>query len=108
MMIVSLLLGALVILGVYIGSHRLSGFQAAFVVVSALIGLVLVIFPSVASLVAQRLGVGRGTDLLVYFGIIGGLFVSASLYFRSKRQDEQIVTMARAIALASAGYAEER
>ena len=101
-MIVSLLLGALVVLGLYVGSHRLSGIQAAIVIALACVGLTLIVFPAVASAAAQRLGVGRGTDLLLYFSIIGGLFVAANLYFRSKQQELQIVKMARALALANA------
>jgi len=102
--IVSVLLGALVLLGLYVGSHRLSGVQAGIVVMLALVGLTLVVFPRVASITAQQLGVGRGTDLLLYSSIMGGLFVAANLYFRSKRQEEQIVIMARALALAKAEW----
>jgi len=98
-MIVSVLLAALVVLGIYVGSHRLSGSQAALVVVVGLFGLALVVSPSVASNIAEHLGVGRGTDLLLYFSIIGGLFLTAHLYFRSKRLEEQIIALSRQIAL---------
>ncbi len=101
-MIVSVLLGALVVLGLYVGSHRLSGIQTAIVIAVASVGLTLIVSPAIASAAAQRLGVGRGTDLLLYFSIIGGLFVSANLYFRSKQQELAIVRMARALALANA------
>ena len=105
-MIVSLLLAALVVLGLYVGSHRLSGIQAAIVIALACIGLTLIVSPSVASAAAQRLGVGRGTDLLLYFSLIGGLFISANLYFRSKQQEVQIVAITRALALANAKLEE--
>lgn len=101
-MIVSVLLACLIALGIYVGSHRLSGGQTATVVVIAIVGLMLVIFPQVASIVAQLVGVGRGTDLLLYFAIISGLFVAANLYFRSKRQEGQIVALTRALALTTA------
>jgi hypothetical protein len=98
-MIVSLLLAALVLLGLYVGSHRLSGLQVAGVVTTGVVGLVLVIVPRLASYAAGLLGVGRGTDLLLYLSIVGGLFVSANFYFRAKRQERQIVVLTRELSL---------
>ncbi|MBC5800145.1 MAG: DUF2304 domain-containing protein [Candidatus Eremiobacteraeota bacterium] len=98
-MIASLLLLALVMLCVYVGSHRISGSQMSLVVCGAVVGLAFVIFPQLASYTAHVLGVGRGTDLLVYVSIIAGLFVSAHLYFRSKHQEWQIIELTRALAL---------
>ncbi len=106
-MIVSLLLFALVVLGIYIGSHRISGLQMALVVCGAVVGLTLVVFPQLTSYTARELGVGRGTDLLVYIGIIAGLFVSAHLYFRSKHQEWQIVELTRELALRTPSDAAE-
>lgn len=98
-MIVSLLLCALLVLGLYVGSHRLSGLQTAVVAVVASGGFLLVIFPTLSSATARFLGVGRGTDLLLYVSIVGGLFVAAHLYFRTKQQERQIVELTRALAI---------
>ncbi len=102
-MIVSLLLLSLIVLCVYVGSHRISGMQTAMVTCGAIVGLTLVIFPQLASYAARLMGVGRGTDLLLYVSIIAGLFVFAHLYFRSKHQERQIVELTRALALQASG-----
>jgi hypothetical protein len=60
---------------------------------------VLVVFPDLASKAAAVLGVGRGTDLLLYFAIVGGMFVAAHYYFRFKRQEQQVVAVVRALAI---------
>ncbi len=101
-MIVSLLLVAMVALAVYVGSHRLGGLATAAVLVIACCGITLIVIPDLASRVAATLGVGRGTDLLLYFAVIGGLFVAAHFYFRTKVLESQIVALTRAIALARA------
>ncbi len=102
MMIVTILMGAIVALVLYVGSHRLGGAATAAVLCLGLAGIVLVISPSLATRVALMLGVGRGTDLLLYVGIIAALFVSANFYFRMKRQEQQIAALARALALSEA------
>jgi hypothetical protein len=98
-MIVSLLIAALIVLALYVGSHRLSGGTTALMLGLAILGGVLVVFPGVTSRVATWLGVGRGTDLLLYFAIVAGLFVCANLYFRIKKQEQRIAELSRAVAL---------
>ena len=99
-MIVSILLTGLVLLVLYVASHRLTGLATAAVVAFACFGVVLVIVPDLASRLAVTVGVGRGTDLLLYLFIVGGLFVAANLYFRAKSQEQQIAELTRALALA--------
>ncbi len=101
-MIVSVLSVLLVFLTVYIANHRLSGWQLALAVFVGLFGVVLVSVPQLTSRLASLLGVGRGTDLLLYFAIMGGLFVSAHFYFRFKKQERDIVEVVRALAIANA------
>jgi hypothetical protein len=98
-MIVSLLIGAIVVIGLYVASHKINGLQLTLVLVLAAFGTVLVVFPDLASKAAAVLGVGRGTDLLLYFAIVGGMFVAAHYYFRFKRQEQQVVAVVRALAI---------
>lgn len=100
-MIVSVLVLAFIVIAVYVGSHRLSGVQAASVVVFFAAGVSIVVFPTFAGILAARLGVGRGVDLILYFSVVGGLFVAANFYFRIKSQEDVLVTLAREIALMS-------
>jgi hypothetical protein len=99
MIIVTLLLTLIVALTLYVGSHRLGGAATAAVLCVAGAGIVLVISPSLATKVATLLGVGRGADLLLYFGFIAALFVCANFYFRLKRQEAQIATLVRTLAV---------
>jgi hypothetical protein len=98
-MIVSVLIGAIVVIGLYVASHKINGLQLTLVSVLAALGTVLVVFPDLASKAAAVLGVGRGTDLLLYFAIVGGMFVAAHYYFRFKRQEQQVVAVVRALAI---------
>lgn len=98
-MIVSVLVLAFILIAIYVGSHKLSGLQAAGVILVFVVGVILVVFPTLAGIVAWHLGVGRGTDLILYFSVVAGLFVVANFYFRMKAQEDMIVSMAREIAL---------
>jgi hypothetical protein len=97
--IVSVLIGAIVVIGLYVASHKINGLQLTLVLALAALGTLLVVFPDLASRAAAALGVGRGTDLLLYFAIVGGMFVAAHFYFRFKRQEQQVVAVVRALAI---------
>jgi hypothetical protein len=64
--------------------------------------VVLVIFPNLTTLAAQSLGVGRGTDLLLYVSLITGLHVALMLYLRTRDLERKITEQARAIAIRNA------
>jgi len=89
----------LVLIALYAGTKRLSGFQILGVVVLALVGIGLVAFPGASTRVANFLGVGRGTDLILYVAVLGGLFVASNFYFRFKRQEEALIALARQSAI---------
>jgi len=109
--IVSVLLTFIVVLTVYVGSHRLSGLTTVTILGIAMVGISMVVVPGVASNIAAMLGVGRGTDLLLYFSVIAGLFVTAHFYFRTKSLEAQLIELARALSLREAEdalYYDER
>jgi len=99
--IVSVLVALLLLIGLYVASHRLHGLQALVALLGLGVGMLFVVFPGLTSLAAAKLNVGRGSDLLLYFGIVGGLFVAAHYYFRFKRQEAILAEIVRALALAS-------
>jgi hypothetical protein len=101
-MIVSLLLLCIIVLGTYVASHRLNGLQLLGVLTFLALGIFLVVFPNAASWAAAQLGVGRGSDLITYLAIVGGLFTATNFYFRFKRQEKQLVSVVRELALLSA------
>jgi hypothetical protein len=107
-MIVSILLLCIIVFGTYVASHRLNGLQLLGVLSFLSAGILLVVFPNAASWIAVRLNVGRGTDLVTYIAIVGGLFVAANFYFRFKRQEKQLAVVVRELALLGARSSEIR
>lgn len=105
-MITAILAALIIVLGLYVSSHKLSGLQLSLAGLVLLGGFVLVISPDLASYAAKALNVGRGSDLIVYLLLVFGLFVCANYYFRFKKAEEQLVEVVRAVALieASTGY----
>ena len=101
-MIVTLLLAAIVGFVVYLGSQRLSGLALSAVLALALVGGSLVVSPELATRAALAVGVGRGTDLVLYVAIVGGLFAFAHLFLRLRRAETQLVLLAQEIALKNA------
>ena len=63
---------------------------------------ILVLFPDLTTLIARILGVGRGTDLLLYVSLIAGLHVALLLYMRTRELERKITEQARATALRNA------
>jgi small membrane protein len=92
----------LVLIAVYAGTKRLSGLQVLGVAAFVLTGVLLVIFPNVSTRVANRLGIGRGTDLIFYLAVLAGIFVASNFYFRFKRHEEALIALARQIAIGNA------
>ncbi|MCL2454409.1 MAG: DUF2304 domain-containing protein [Micrococcales bacterium] len=62
------------------------------------------IFPDVWSTMADALGVGRGTDLLLYLFIMVTLAFIAATYLHFRSVEAQITQLARRIALDEAGF----
>ena len=102
-MIVPLLLVSLGLILAYVGSRKqLSRLQ--FLIVAFFLGggAVTVLFPQITTRVAQLFNVGRGADLLLYFAVLCGVFVSANFYFRFKQTERRLTDIVRQIAIQSA------
>lgn len=61
-----------------------------------------VIRPDDVTWLANRLGVGRGTDLLLYALVVAFTFVVINFYLRTRELDEKTTRLARAVALREA------
>jgi len=92
---VSVIIACLVVIALYVGTKRLSGFETLAVVLIALAGILLAVFPTMSQRIANFLHVGRGTDLVFYFAVLAGLFVASNFYFRFKRHEEALIALAR-------------
>ena len=87
-----ILLGLLVLLFTYV-VNKLKNRWIDLVVLSILIiaGAVFIIFPDLTIIIAHKLGVGRGADLIFYLSILLFWFVIIKLYARIRKL-EQIMT----------------
>lgn len=65
-------------------------------VVSGCLGIVFVVFPSLANHLAHALNVGRGADLMLYFFVMLMFFFSVSLYQKITNLQNQITRLYRA------------
>lgn len=64
--------------------------------------IVFVLVPDLTTVIARRLGVGRGTDLLLYVSLIAGVHVVLHLYRRTRELERRITEQIRASALRDA------
>jgi small membrane protein len=103
-----LIITILLLLAFYAGTKRLSGLQIGAVTLATGAGILLVVFPNASTRIANFLGVGRGTDLVLYAAVLGGLFVASNFYFRFKRQEAALIALARQIAIDHAHVPETR
>lgn len=63
------------------------------------VGGVAVLFPGAVTEVAQAVGVGRGTDLVLYLLCVTFLFVTIALYLRLNEMHDRYVELVRQLAL---------
>lgn len=79
--------------------HELIGWLVIWFVV--LVGLW---WPGVLSLIALKLGVGRGVDLAIYLALILQFFLIFRLFIKGDRQQQEITVITRSIAIDKAQY----
>lgn len=97
---------ALVLVGLYLLKARKSASQQAirrlFIILALVAGFIAVLFPNYTTLVASYLGIGRGTDLLLYAFVVFALFYVVHQYRRQLWQEKVTTDLARALTLAQA------
>ena len=67
-----------------------------------LVGIYVAWFPQSTSDVATLVGVGRGTDLMLYVWIMVSAMLVLVLHLKMVQQDRRLTELARAIAIANA------
>ena len=63
--------------------------------------------PDIPQTVAQEVGVGRGTDLILYLLVVVFALTTMGLYFRLRETDHRVVQLGRALAIAETLRREE-
>jgi hypothetical protein len=64
--------------------------------------VIAILRPNWVNTLAHKVGVGRGTDLVLYALAVAFVFVSVNTYFRLKSQEARFTDLARAIAVREA------
>jgi hypothetical protein len=102
-----LLLAALAVVGYYAvrGSRRAIHrvVWRGLVLLAVVAGAISVVSPGVLNWVANKLGVGRGADLVLYGVTVAFMLVSVILFRRVADLERRYVALARAIAIRDAG-----
>ena len=102
-MIKIILIAVLAFCGVYgWRQRRVSYTVGAGLPIICAMGAVLVIKPELSTQVAQYLGVGRGSDLVLYLWMAVSLLLLANIHFRLRSQNAMITQLAREIAIQEA------
>jgi hypothetical protein len=101
-----LLITAVVALLVYLLRRRTNAKAKAWVKVGYVLFVIAAVYailrPDDTTVLANRLGVDRGTDLLSYALVIAFVFTTMSTYLRFKEIELRYARLARAVALQSA------
>lgn len=100
-----LVLGLVVVALSFLRNRNAMRFQAGkklALAAFALLCLVSVANPGVTNWLANRVGVGRGADLLLYLTVIGFLFVAVNTYLKFKDYDARLTALARSVAIEEA------
>jgi small membrane protein len=84
------------------GGVRMQAGKRLGLLLFAGVNVVAVLRPEEVSSVAQQLGVGRGTDLVLYLLVIAFLFGMLSYYLRFKVVDRRFTELARLLAIREA------
>ena len=106
MLIQIILIFAIVVIGFLVirnpGSDSHLAIRRLLLLGFVLVAVLSVVFPQWLSWVAALIGVGRGTDLLLYALVVVVLIVIASQYRTNIEQNRRITLLARRLALLEA------
>jgi len=90
-----LIIGIIIIFLYYVLRFRNALFDLLLLISFSLLGIFFILFPEKTNLIAHKLGVGRGADLLFYSCIIFFLFIIIKLFARLRRLEEKLTEMVR-------------
>jgi len=97
-----LILGILSASVIYFRRKRSPLFDRIIVLAFMLIGILMVLFPTITTAVAHTLGVGRGVDLVIYLGLLVIAFFLALLYSEMRTFQHRLTVLSREFSLIAA------
>lgn len=90
-----LISGVVIIFAYYVSRFRNALVDLAALAIFAGLGIFFILFPDYTNLVAKKLGVGRGADLLFYSCILFFLFIILKMFSRIRRLEDKLTEMVR-------------
>lgn len=102
-----LLCGVVSIFLYYIFSLRNAFFDLLFLSAFSGLAMFFILFPEYTNIIAKKLGVGRGADLLFYICILFFLFITLKLFGRIRRLENKIVDLIRQLSKENAKLMDE-
>ena len=90
---------AILLMLVLVSRSRAILFERALFFIITLGGILLVLFPDLASRVAHLVGIGRGTDLVFYLFIIFSWFWFNSISNKIRRNERLLTEITRKMAI---------
>lgn len=94
--------GVLIAVLFYLRRFRTQLFDRAFVIFAGVAGSVFILKPEWTTFLAEKLGVGRGTDLVMYLSIIVLLLFCLSFWAKARELDARLTALIRDQALSEA------
>jgi len=83
----------------YITRVRTVLFDRLIMLFSSIVAMILIINPNISTQLAHLMGIGRGTDMILYFFILFVLFQFVGIAVTRRSTDKKITKIIRAMAL---------
>ena len=104
---IALALGSILLLVLYATFLRSTLRDRALAILLFVTAVVAILFPDLTTRLANILGVGRGTDLLIYLFVLGAVFAFIVLNARIMRLEDHITELVRELALSRASKPDD-
>ena len=104
-----LILGMVFLAGLavrFLPGERSLALKRIFAILFVIAAALAILFPNALTAVANLLGIGRGTDLLLYVFIVAVLAFAVAVIRAKARSDARVTQLARAVALMEARISE--
>ena len=99
-----LLIGTGLISLFFIRKTRSKGFTIVLLIVAAAISAIFILWPDFTTRIARLLGVGRGTDFVLYISIMVFSYVIIYLFARIRKLEQMMTELIRRDAIRSASH----
>ena len=104
----ALLIGGVIVIFIYfISRFRSAFFDLLVLVLFSTTAIVFILFPEYTNVIAHKMGVSRGADLLFYICILFFLFIIIKLFARIRRLEKKLTEMVRQLAKDNAQLPED-